>query len=254
MENNYSLGQIKTMQQGGRFLSLILKQLLKMAREKKSGDELEQVAQRMIKEVHGTPAFMEAINEKKENYPAAICLSINNEVVHGLPFGKKIRSSDVVSIDIGMRFKGLITDMAWTIYIEGKDPQIKKMLSVNEQALRLAAKQAYSGNKINNISYPIQKTAYDNNFYPVVELAGHGVGNHLHEEPSVFNISQYSNKDKILKQGMVIAIEPIFVLKPYKRLNFKDNWSIIVKDNIASHFEFSVAVLQQSKILTPSPI
>jgi methionyl aminopeptidase len=252
--NIYSVEDIKKLSEGGYILSRILKYLLKMAQEQKTGDEIEKIAQKLIRESSGEPAFMEAKDEKGENYPAAICLSINEGVVHGIPYGQEIKVGDVVSIDIGLRYKGLVTDMAWTIYVEGKDLRIKQMLQQNEQALKLACKQAIANNQINNISREIEQMAKAGGFYPVAELSGHGVGKNLHEAPSIYNVPLENIKQKTLREGMVIAIEPIFALNSYQKLHFKDNWGIILPDNITSHFEFTVAVGAKPKILTPSPL
>jgi len=251
--NIYSVEDIKVLQEGGYILSHILRYLLKMAQNKATGDEIEAVAQKLIRESGGEPAFMEAKNEKGKNYPAAICLSINDGVVHDIPFGQKINSGDVVSIDIGLRYKGLITDMAWTIYVDGKDRKIKKLLQINEEALILAIKKAVTNNQLNDISCEIAQNAKRANLYPVIELTGHGVGKSLHEEPPVYNVPFEGNKDKKLKDGMILAIEPIFALKSYKKLHFRDDWGIILPDNITSHFEFTVVVGAKPKILTPAP-
>lgn len=252
--NIYSVEEIQIMAQGGYILSRILKYLLKMAQDKKSGDEIEKKAQRLIQEAGGEAAFMEAKNEKNEFYPAAICLSVNDTVVHGIPYGIEIKSGDVVSIDIGLRYKGLITDMAWTVYVDGNDPKIKNLLKVNEEALKSSIKLAKLGCSINDISATIEKNARRHNLTPVIELTGHGVGKILHEDPPIYNIPLEGRGDYSLKEGMVLAIEPIFALNPYKKLQMHNDWGIILNDNITSHFEFTVAVGAQAKILTPDPL
>jgi methionyl aminopeptidase len=252
--NIYSVEEIRDLSQGGYILSRILKHLLKMAADLKTGDEIESTAQKLIHEAGGTAAFQEAKDEQGKNYPAAICLSINDGVVHGIPFGQKIKSGDVVSIDIGLRYKNLVTDMAWTIYVNGSDLKIKKLLQVNEQALHSAIKLAQVGCQVNDISAAIGQIAAENNLTPVIELTGHGVGKELHEAPSIYNGVVFGQGETTLKEGMVLAIEPIFALNSYQKLQFKDNWGIILKGNVTSHFEFTVAVGSRAKILTPNPL
>lgn len=246
--------EIKTLRQGGKILGKILKKLLRLAAQKKTGDEIEAEAEKLIKEAGGTPAFKEAKNKKGESYPATVCLSLNEEVVHGLPFGKKIRAGDLVSLDIGLRYKGLVTDTAWTIYVEGKDERIKRMLKVNQLALEKAIQKAHLPYFVEDISLEIERTAREGGVVPVSALTGHGVGRFLHEPPSIFNI--YPGERKIpLRKNMALAIEPIFALREYKGLRTREGWTIIApKGVLTSHFEATVIVQEKrSEIITPLP-
>ncbi|MCD6195129.1 M24 family metallopeptidase [bacterium] len=243
----------KILRQGGKILGRILKRLLYLAAQKKTGDEIEAEAEKLIKDAGGFPAFKEAKNAKGEFYPAAICLSLNEEVVHGLPFGKKIYAGDLVSIDIGLRYKGLVTDMAWTIYVEGKDKKVKRMLKFNQLALKRAIQKARLPYFVEDISLEIERTAQEAGVVPVADLTGHGVGHSLHEPPAVFNI--FPGKRKIvLEENKALAIEPIFALKEYKGLHTKGGWGIIApKGVLTSHFEATVIVGKKPEIITPLP-
>ncbi len=245
--------EIETLKEGGKILSRILRSLLRMALQRKTGDEIEEEATRLIKEAKGQPAFREAVNEEGQHYPATICLSLNEEVVHCLPYGKKIRSNDVISIDIGMRYQGLVVDMAWTVY-GGKDRQIKKLLRANKEALFKALKSASAKKFAEDISLQIQKTAQKYGFYPVKELSGHGIGHRLHGEPSVYNYFPGEKTQPLLK-NLALAIEPIFALKKYARLQYLKPWGIIIPGNLTSHFEFSLVVREKgAEVVTPPPL
>lgn len=245
--------EIKIARENGKIISLILKKLLHLVHKKKTGDLIDEEAGKLIKEAGGTPAFKEVKNDKGKFYPANICLSINEEVVHSLPFGKKIKSSDLVSLDLGFKRKGIIVDMAWTVYVDGKNKRIFNLLKANEEALFRACKKAKMGNYTLDISKEIEETAKKYKVYPVKELTGHGVGKTLHEEPTIFNFA-HEEESKPLQKNMFLAIEPIFATDKY-RLHFLDNWNIILEKGIvASHFEFSVLVSEKrGEIITPSP-
>jgi len=246
--------QIKIARLNGKIISLILKKLLRLVYKKKEGDLIDREAGKLIKEAKGTAAFKEVKNEKGELYPANICLSINEEIVHCLPFGKKIRPSDVVSLDLGFKRDNIVVDMAWTVYVEGKNKEIFNLLKANKEALYKACKKAKKGNSTLDISREIEETAKKYKVYPVKELTGHGLGYTLHEQPTIFNVV-YKERSAPLEKNMLLAIEPIFANQNYKRLQFTDNWNIILeKGTIASHFEFSVLVSEEKgEILTPSP-
>jgi len=246
--------EIKTLRKNGKVLSLILGKLLKMVYQKKTGDEIEFEANKLIKSAGGYPAFKEVKNEKNEFYPASICLSLNEEVVHALPFDKVIRSGDVVSIDLGLRLDNLITDMAWTVYLDGKDKKILRMLEANKEALYKSSKISKVFNYTSDLSKIIEAIARKYGFFPVKELTGHGVGKTLHEKPTIFNYVVDDKKERLIL-GMALAIEPIFALKEYKQLRFSNNWAIIAPEgNVTSHFESTVLVTKkEGEILTPSP-
>ncbi len=246
--------ELKNLKEGGKILGKILKRLLRLVVKKKTGDEINAEAERLIKEAGGYPAFKEVRNEKGENYPAALCLSLNEEVVHGLPFSKKIRPGDIVSLDLGLRYKGWVTDMAWTVYVEGKDPKIRKMLRANQLALRRAIQKAHPPFFVEDLSRVIEQTAKRYKVVPVKELSGHGVGKSLHEEPSVLNI--FTGRREIpLKQGMILAIEPIFASQPYSDLHSEDGWTIIAPEGVlTSHFEATIIVkAKKAEVITPLP-
>lgn len=208
--------------------------------------ELDKLAYDYIISRDAYPSF-----KNYNGYPGSICTSINNEVVHGIPSNRKLRDGDIISIDIGACYKGYHGDSAWT-YAVGKVSDKKRYLMEHtEVALFKGLDQVRDGNRIGDIGYAVEQYAIKHNLGVVKELVGHGVGNHLHEEPDVPNYGK-KGTGPVLKEGMVIAVEPMLNLGTADVYLLDDDWTVITADDKPSaHFEHTVLVTKDGyEILT----
>ena len=208
--------------------------------------ELEKLANDYINTHNGVSSF-----KGYDGYPAYICTSINEEVVHGIPKNRKLKDGDIISIDIGVCYKGYHSDSAWT-YAVGKINEDKEyLLKHTEQALYEGLRKIKVGNYIGDISEAIANYAKAHNLGIVKELVGHGIGKNLHEFPDVPNYID-ENKGPILQENMVIAIEPMLNLGSPNVWLLEDNWTIAAQDGLPSaHFEHTVLITKDGyKILT----
>ena len=208
--------------------------------------ELDKLAYDFITSQDATPSFL-----NYQGYPASICASINEEVVHGIPSNRKLKDGDIIGIDIGACYKGYHGDSAWSYQVGSVSREKAYLLEHTEKALFEGLKQVKPGNHIGDISNAIETYAKQHNLGVVRELVGHGVGNHLHEKPDVPNFGK-PGTGPILKEGMTIAIEPMLNLGTREIYLLEDDWTIITQDGSPSaHFEHTVVVTKDGfKILT----
>ena len=208
--------------------------------------ELDKLAYDFITSKDATPSFL-----NYNGYPASICTSVNEEVVHGIPGHRKLKEGDIIGIDIGACYKGYHGDSAWSYKVGSVSDEKSYLLEHTEKALYVGLSQVKPGNHIGDISNAIETYATDHKLGVVRELVGHGVGNHLHEEPDVPNFG-VSGTGPVLKEGMVIAIEPMLNLGTRKIFILEDDWTIVTRDNSPSaHFEHTVVVTKEGyEILT----
>jgi methionyl aminopeptidase len=190
-------------------------------------------------------------------YPAHTCISVNEEVVHGIPSLRRVlREGDIASLDIVVWFEGYVGDNAYTVPVGPISPAIEKLLRVSREALDLGIRQAQIGNRIGDISYAIQSHCEDNGFSLVREMVGHGVGTSMHEPPEIPNFGRRGTGEKI-KPGMTLAIEPMVNLGGYKTKTLADGWTHVTTDGQPSaHFEHTVLTTDHGpEILTiPRPL
>lgn len=208
--------------------------------------ELDKLAYDYIISRDAYPSF-----KNYNGYPGSICTSVNEEVVHGIPSNRKLKEGDIISIDIGACYKGYHGDSAWT-YAVGKVSDKKSYLMKHtEESLFKGLEQVKPGNHVGDIGYAVEDYATKHNLGVVKELVGHGVGNHLHEEPDVPNYGKKGN-GPILKEGMVIAVEPMLNLGTADVYILDDDWTIITADDKPSaHFEHTVLITKDGyEILT----
>ena len=208
--------------------------------------ELDRLAEDFIRKHDATPSF-----KGYEGFPASICTSINNQVVHGIPGNRKLKNGDIISIDIGACYKGFHGDSAWTHPVGEIDSDKKYLLEHTEKALYEGIKQVKPGNRVGDIAYAIEQYAIKHNLGVVKELVGHGVGTSVHEDPEVPNYGK-KGTGTLLKEGMVIAIEPMLNLGTADIYMLDDDWTIETDDGMPSaHFEHTVAVTKDGyQILT----
>ncbi len=231
---------LKNLEKSGQILKGCLKLTEKMLEPGISQLEIEKAVKDKITKHNAKPAFLNYPGAKKP-YPAATCISVNEEVVHSPPQKRKLAKEDLVSIDMGVNYKGMITDAARSWYL-GEERQKKQLLQTTEKALDRATKLVRPGLKIGELGYIISKTIKKGGFSVVKELTGHGVGTSLHEPPTIYNFGLKQEGEK-LKEGQVIAIEPIATLGKPGIETGSDGWTITTKDNsVAAHFENSILV------------
>ncbi len=232
-------------------LGAILQRAGALAKPGISTKEINDFAEKEIRKAGGEPSFI-GYGSRKNPFPAGLCTSINDAVVHGVPSAKDIlQEGDILGLDIGMVYKGLFTDTAITVPVGKVSPTAAKLIAVTKKALSEAIKQVKPGNRIGDIGYYTQKTAEDAGFTVVKDLVGHGVGYAVHEEPNVPNYGRKGAGVELV-EGMVLAIEPMVCeMKPNIFFD-TDGWTIRTHDGgLAAHFEHTIAVTKNGvKILT----
>jgi len=209
--------------------------------------QIDNFAAERIKSYDGKSAF---IGYRK--YPCYTCLSVNNEVVHGLATDRELRFGDIVSVDVGVIYKGFIGDTARTVVIGGCSVAAQRLLDVTEQSLYLGIAQAKPGNRVLDISTAVQQYVEQNGFSVVREFVGHGVGRSMHEEPQVPNFDEGKKSSPKLKPGMTIAIEPMVNAGRPEVKILKDGWTVVTQDgSLSAHFEHTVLITDaEPEILT----
>ena len=198
---------------------------------------LDEIAEEFIRDNGGMPAF-----KGYNGFPNTLCVSPNDQVVHGIPNGRALKDGDILSVDCGVVMNGYYGDSAFTYEVGEVNVQIKQLLKVTKESLYKAIEMAVSGNRVGDIGYAVQKHAESFGYGVVRELVGHGVGKNLHESPEVPN---YGRKGKgiLLKEGLVIAIEPMINMGERGIMQHNDGWTITTLDNKPSaHFEHTIVV------------
>ncbi len=207
---------------------------------------LDREINRFIRSKGAKPAF-----NGYRGFPASVCISIDDEVVHGIPSKRKLAPGQIVGIDIGVEFQGYFSDAAKTYIIGEVSAKTQRLIEVTEQALHLGIRQAIAGNRLSDISHAIQEHVEAAGFSVVRDLVGHGIGRELHEEPQIPNYGK-ANHGPRLKEGMVLAIEPMVNMGDYTVRTQNDKWTVRTSDGLPSaHFEHTVVVKNNAaEILT----
>ena len=208
--------------------------------------ELDRLAEEYIRSRGATPSF-----KGYDGFPGTVCASINEEVVHGIPSNRKLKEGDIITLDIGACYKGYHGDSAWTYAVGKITDEKKKLMEVTKESLFKGLEQVKAGNRIGDIGHAVQEYAEGFGFGVVRELVGHGVGTDVHEEPDVPNYGK-AHTGPILKEGMVIAVEPMITAGTREIFILDDDWTIITQDEKpAAHFEHTVLVTKDGyEILT----
>ncbi len=236
---------IAILAEGGAILADILRRVASLAAVGVSTAELDRVATELIAQAGGVPAFKGyRPTPSDEPYPTTLCASINEEVVHGIPSpARLLQAGDVLSIDIGMRYRNRFTDTATTVIIGAGSPAAQKLLAVTNESLRRGIAQVKPGNTIMQIAQAIQGYVEGNGLAVVKDLVGHGVGFDIHEDPRVPNFVAINEPAVILRPGLVIAIEPMVTAGTDRVDTLDDGWTVVSADgSLAAHFEHTVAV------------
>lgn len=238
--------EVAIMKEGGHKLAAIRDQLAKATKPGATGKDLDSLAFSLIKEADGIPSFLNF-----DGYPASTCISINEEIVHGIPSPRPFEEGDLVGIDIGMLYKGFHTDTAITVSIGKISKNEERLLSVTNKALIVGIKQAKPGVHLGDVQFAIQKVIEKANMGIIRELSGHGIGRQLQEQPAIPNFGR-PGTGPILKSGMTLAIEPMVSLGNPDIVTMADGWTVSTADlSPTAHFEHTIAITDKgNEILT----
>lgn len=229
--------EIELIRESSLLVGKTLAELAKRVRPGVTTKELDKVADTFIRDHGGYPGFL-----GYNGYPNAICASVNQAVVHGLPGDAPLNEGDIVSLDIGVVKNGFWGDSAYTFGVGEIKPELRQLLKVTKECLMLAIEQAVAGKRIGDIGYAVQHHAESHGYGVVKDLVGHGVGRNLHEAPEVPNFGRRGQGIQLM-EGLVIAIEPMINLGTRNVKQLKDGWTIITADNKPSaHFEHTIVV------------
>jgi methionyl aminopeptidase len=235
-----SRAELETMREGGRITAACLKMLRENVRAGGTTRELDRLADEFIRERGGIPEF-----KGYQGFPASICASPNAMIVHGIPGPYRLKEGDIISLDVGVRYEGFVTDSAMTVAVGEIPEETARLLEVTQECLAAAADQVRPGKRLGDVGHAIQSLAESRGYGVVRDLVSHGVGRKMHEDPQIPNYGRPGTGAR-LQPGMVFAIEPMITLGDYDiRLDKRDGWSIYTADgSLSAHFEHTIAATE----------
>jgi methionyl aminopeptidase len=241
-----NMAELEKMRASGMLVWKILDKLKSMVREGVTTYELEVEAEKMMTDAGARPAFKgyQTAAAGNSKFPFVLCTSVNEEIVHGMPSQKRVlKSGDIVSIDTGVQLNGYYGDSAVTVPIGQVSDETRRLLDVTRESLELAIEKARAGNRLFDICGTVERHVTASGFTVVREFVGHGIGTHMHEEPQIPNYIDRKNENPRLKEGMVLAIEPMVNAGgPASRVR-PDRWTAVTEDGkYSAHFEHTVAI------------
>lgn len=240
--------QIAKMRVAGALLYEVLQQLREMVKPGVSTAELDARAEELIRKGHAIPSFL-----NYEGYPASICASVDDAVVHGIPSKKQIlKEGQIISIDCGLILDGWQADSAFTVGVGEISPEAQHLIDVTEQCFWEGARQAVAGNRLGDLGHAVQTLAEANGFGVVRDLTGHGIGREMHEDPAVYNFGT-PGRGLRMRKGMTIAIEPMISAGDWRVTVDDDQWCYRTRDrSLCSHYEHTIAINEEGlpEILT----
>jgi len=243
--------ELSKMRQAGKILAEALALSRRQARPAVTTGAIERSLDELIRSRGGVPAF-----KGYRGYPAAVCTSINEQVVHGIPGRRKLKEGDLLSVDVGVSFEGYMADAAITIEIGRCGAQARRLVQTTRRALDAAIAVLRSGVRVSEISRAVQQTVEPDGFGVIRDLTGHGIGRELHEPPSVPNFvnSPWLSAGPVLPRGATIAIEPMVSEGGYEVDLLDDGWTYVTRDGkLAAHFEHTVAVDEDGPVILTLP-
>jgi len=234
------------MKEGGVILAEIMEELKKEVRPGITTSFLNDLAEKRIREKKGRPSF-----KNYRGFPAALCVSVNEVIVHGIPCNYRLSEGDILSLDLGFFYKGFHTDMAITVPVGKAEGESLRLIRETKKALKRGIKKVKEGNTLGDLGNTIERHVEKSGFVLVEGLCGHGIGKEVHEEPQVLNQGK-RNKGMEIKEGMVFCIEPMLSTGSSKTSYMKDGMGIKTSDNsLSAHFEHTVAVTEKGcEVLT----
>ena len=238
--------EIDLMRKAGRIVGETLLLIEENIRPGITTAELDRIAEEFITKQGARPSF-----KGLYDFPASLCISINEQVVHGIPGGHKLKEGDIVSVDCGAELNGFHGDAARTFAVGKVSDQAKKLIDVTRECFFKGVEKAVIGNRLTDISNSIQQYVESEGFSVVRDYVGHGIGRHVHEDPEVPNFGRPGRGPK-LQQGMVLAIEPMVNIGKYNVKTLNDDWTVVTEDGtLSAHYENTVAILPDGpEILT----
>jgi len=238
--------EIALMREAGRVVAQVLEILKKEIRPALVIERLDDIVRQEFARRGVTPTFL-----GYQGYPARVCVSVNDEVVHGIPDSRTLKEGDIVSIDLGATHKGFVGDAAITVCVGKVSPEADRLVRVTEEALWEGIRAARAGARLGQVSAAVQAHAEQNGFAVVREYVGHGIGREMHEDPQVPNFGQ-PEQGPVLRKGMVLAIEPMVTAGDWRTKRDSDNWTVRTLDgSLAAHFEHTVAITDgEAEVLT----
>jgi methionyl aminopeptidase len=238
--------ELAIMRQAGRIVAEVLAILMKQVKPGMKTKELDIIAGREVERLGGKPSF-----KGYRGFPANLCVSVNDEIVHGIPGERTLREGDIVSLDFGASFKGFQGDSAVTVGVGEISPQARELMATTEGVLKAGIAAARSGARLGDISATIQNYAESRGYSVVREYTGHGIGRELHEEPQIPNFGN-PGTGPVLKKGMTLALEPMVNVGDWRTRVGDDQWTVFTADgSLSAHFEHTIAIIDgEAEILT----
>lgn len=235
------------MREAGRVVAAVKDALVRSIEPGVRTKDLDAIAARVIKEHGAKPSF-----KGYRGFPATICVSLNEEIVHGIPGDRVVRDGDVISVDVGAVVGGYHGDSALTVVVGRVSPEVERLVESTRLSLELGIKQAVPGNRVGDIGYAVQQFAESQGYGVVREYVGHGIGRALHEEPSIPNVGE-PGKGALLRAGMVICIEPMLNMGTWQTRVLGDDWTVVTADGaVSAHFEHTLAITKEGPLVLTS--
>jgi methionyl aminopeptidase len=235
--------EIDRLRKANQIVAFVFREIKKMVRPGITTKELDREAERLIRGRGGIPAFKgyKPLGYRSE-FPASMCISVNEQVVHGIPGFRRLKEGDIVSLDVGVLLDGYYGDAAVTLPVGSVSEEASRLMAVTEHALYRGIEHAKEGNRVSDISHSIQAYAEENGFSVVRDFVGHGIGKSLHEDPQIPNFGP-PHQGPRLKRGMVFALEPMINAGTWQVTRLVDEWTVVTLDGkLSAHFEHSIAL------------
>lgn len=244
MINIRSKREIEAVARSSRVVAMVLNRIRNNIVPGITTRELDALAEKWIRETGAEPAF-----KGYRGYPATLCVSINEEVVHGIPSNRKLKEGQIVSIDVGAKLNGFYGDGAYTFPVGKVSEEAEKLLKVTEEALYRGIEKARAGNRLHDISNAIQTWVEKHGFSVVRDFVGHGIGSQLHESPQIPNYGK-AGTGPLLSPGMIFAIEPMVNAGTYKVKILSNGWTAVTEDgSLSAHFEHTIAITEKGPVI-----
>ncbi len=236
--------EVGLLRESNRIVAEILTSLREHIRPGVTTEELDRLAEELARKKGAIPAF-----KGYNGYPASLCVSVNEQIVHGIPGPRRLKEGDIVSLDMGVRYNGYYGDAAITVPVGAVSNKAKKLLDVTKGALEKAIEAAVPGNRLSDISYSIQSYVEGEGFSVVREFVGHGIGKKLHEDPQIPNYGP-PHRGPFLKVGMVLALEPMVNAGTWEARLLSDGWTAVTADgSLSAHFEDTIAITDEGPLI-----